>query len=247
MHPWNNIDTRRFPVFQERPGNRPGPDFIWNRHIEEHMRCHLVLSLLHRLRARYPAPQTQLSWHSPWELLVATILSAQTTDARVNQVTPTLFARWPTPQQLATADLKEIEEVIYSTGFFRAKARHLKATAQRIVEEHNGAVPQTMAELLLLPGVARKTANIVLSNAFGIHEGIAVDTHVKRVSFRLGLTAARNPEQIERDLCALFPRDSWGVLNHYFVLLGREICTARKPRCTACPLADLCPRHGVTS
>lgn len=209
------------------------------------MRSHLAASLLQRLGARYPAPQTQLTWHTPWELLVATMLSAQTTDARVNHVTPTLFARWPTPAHLAAADLADIEAVIRSTGFFRTKARHLQATARIVAERHGGEVPRTMAELLALPGVARKTANIVLSNAFGIHEGIAVDTHVKRVSFRLGLTASRNPDRIERDLMALFPRQRWGDLNHYLVLFGREVCTARAPRCTACPLADLCPRHGV--
>lgn len=202
--------------------------------------------MLERLRARYPAPRTQLNWATPWELLVATMLSAQTTDAQVNQVTPELFTRWPTPAHLAQAEITDIEDVIHSTGFFRAKAKHLQATARIIQEHHGGSVPQTMAALLTLPGVARKTANIVLSNAFGIHEGIAVDTHVKRVSFRLGLTTATQPNRIERDLMELFPRPVWGDLNHHLVLFGREVCTARKPRCAACPLADICPRNGVS-
>ncbi|MBC7356889.1 MAG: endonuclease III [Desulfomicrobiaceae bacterium] len=209
------------------------------------MRSHLASIVLHRLRARYPAPRTQLDWTTPWELLAATMLSAQTTDVRVNQVTPELFARWPTPAHLAQAELAAIEGVIRSTGFFRAKARHLQATARILHERYGGRVPQTMAELLTLPGVARKTANIVLSNAFGIYEGIAVDTHVKRVSFRLGLTTATQPGRIERDLMELFPRPTWGDLNHYLVLFGREVCSARKPRCAACPLADICPRNGV--
>jgi endonuclease-3 len=205
------------------------------------------LEILHRLAARYPTPRTQLHWQSPWQLLVATVLSAQTTDDRVNSVTPTLFHKWPTPADLAQAPVQDIEQTIYSTGFFRAKARHLQATARILVERHSGEVPQTMAELLTLPGVARKTANIVLANAFGTAEGIAVDTHVKRLAVRLGLTTSHQPERIERDLMALFPHSSWGNINHYFVLLGREVCTARKPRCTQCPLNDLCPRHGVVS
>ncbi|HCF05954.1 MAG: endonuclease [Desulfomicrobiaceae bacterium] len=210
------------------------------------MRSHYASPVLERLCARYPAPRTQLTWSTPWELLVATMLSAQTTDAQVNQVTPKLFARWPSPEHLAQAELADIEEVIHSTGFFRAKAKHLQATARVLQERFGGEVPKTMAELLTLPGVARKTANIVLSNAFGIHEGIAVDTHVKRVSFRLGLTTATQPNRIERDLMELFPRHAWGDLNHYLVLFGREVCSARSPRCTSCPLADICPRNGVS-
>ncbi|SFJ31711.1 DNA-(apurinic or apyrimidinic site) lyase /endonuclease III [Desulfomicrobium apsheronum] len=200
-----------------------------------------------RLAQRYPAPRTELSWSTPWELLVATILSAQCTDARVNMVTPGLFATWKTVEQMAKADPAQIEGIIRSTGFFRNKAKNLHASAMRIVTEFGGQVPRTMEEMLTLAGVARKTANVVLSNAFGVHAGIAVDTHVKRISFRLGLTRQTNPDKVEQDLLKLFPQDSWGAVNHYLVLFGREVCTAHKPNCEACELDDICPRTGVTS
>ncbi len=200
-----------------------------------------------RLARRYPTPRTELTWSTPWELLVATILSAQCTDARVNTVTPELFATWKTVEQMAGAEPTQIEEVIRSTGFFRNKAKNLRASAARIVTEFHGHVPRTMAEMLSLPGVARKTANVVLSNAYGVQAGIAVDTHVKRISFRLGLTRQTNPDKVEQDLLKLFPRQSWGAVNHYLVLFGREVCVARKPRCAVCELADLCPRNGVTA
>lgn len=200
-----------------------------------------------RLARRYPTPRTELFWSTPWELLVATILSAQCTDARVNMVTPGLFATWKTVDQMAKAEPTQIENIIRSTGFFRNKAKNLHASAVRIVTEFDGQVPRTMQEMLTLPGVARKTANVVLSNAFGVHAGIAVDTHVKRISFRLGLTRQTNPDKVEQDLLKLFPQESWGAVNHYLVLFGREVCTARKPDCDACELADLCPRTGVTS
>ena len=201
--------------------------------------------ILARLEAAYPAARCALDHGSPLELLVATILSAQCTDARVNQVTPGLFARWPGPAELALADQADLEEVIQSTGLFRSKARHLIAAAQTIVREHGGSVPDNMAKLTGLPGVARKTANIILWSGYGRNEGIAVDTHVKRISFRLGLTTSDRPEVIERDLMRLFPRESWGDLNHRLVWFGREVCLARKPNCPACELADLCPRCGL--
>lgn len=204
-------------------------------------------SVRERLARRYPEPRTELDWNSPWELLVATILSAQCTDARVNTVTPELFATWPTVEQMAAAEPAQIETVIRPTGFFRNKARSLQGAASRIVSNFHGQVPRTMDEMLTLPGVARKTANVVLSNAYGVQAGIAVDTHVKRISFRLGLTGQTNPDKIERDLLTLFPRPSWGAVNHYLVLFGREVCVARKPRCGACELADICPRIGVDS
>ena len=204
-------------------------------------------ALRERLARRYPRPRTELSWSTPWELLVATILSAQCTDARVNMVTPGLFATWKTVEQMATADPAQIESVIRSTGFFRNKAKNLHASAVRIVTHFDGQVPRTMEEMLTLAGVARKTANVVLSNAFGVQAGIAVDTHVKRIAFRLGLTDQTNPDKVERDLLKLFPQQSWGAVNHYLVLFGREVCVARKPRCGGCELADLCPRIGVTS
>jgi endonuclease-3 len=200
-----------------------------------------------RLARRYPVPRTELHWSSPWELLAATMLSAQCTDARVNQVTPHLFATWPDVEQMAIADVGEIEAVIRSTGFFRNKARNLRAAAGRIVDAYGGQVPRTMEDMLTLPGVARKTANVVLSNAFGVQAGIAVDTHVKRISFRLGLTRETVPDRIERDLMQLFPQDDWGAVNHYLVLFGREVCTARKPACPECELEDLCPKAGLTT
>lgn len=198
-----------------------------------------------RLARRYPVPRTELHWSSPWELLAATVLSAQCTDARVNQVTPHLFATWPDVEQMANADVGEIEVVVRSTGFFRNKAKNLRAAAARIVDAYGGQVPRTMEDMLTLPGVARKTANVVLSNAFGVQAGIAVDTHVKRISFRLGLTRETVPDRIERDLMQLFPRDDWGAVNHYLVLFGREVCTARKPACAECELEDLCPKAGL--
>jgi len=198
-----------------------------------------------RLARRYPVPATELDWASPWELLAATILSAQCTDARVNQVTPILFGKWKTVAEMSNADLSEIETVIRSTGFFRNKAKSLRGAAERILRHFGGQVPRTMDEMLTLPGVARKTANVVLSNAFGVQAGIAVDTHVKRISFRLGLTAETVPDKIERDLVQLFPQESWGAVNHYLVLFGRQVCTARNPACPACELEDLCPRAGI--
>lgn len=198
------------------------------------------------LRSRYPLPVTMLDWGNPWELLVATVLAAQCTDARVNLVTPEFFRRWPGPVELSTAPVAEVENVVHSTGFFRQKAKNLVASARRIVEEYGGQVPDTMAELLTLPGVARKTANIVLSNALGRHEGIAVDTHVRRLSFRLGLTSSTNPTIIERDMMQLFPRDQWGDINHLLVLHGRDTCPSRKPRCPDCILTALCPKHGLS-
>ena len=202
-------------------------------------------TVLERLRERYPDPATALHWRSPWELLVATILAAQCTDARVNMVTPELFRRWPGVEDMATARPEEVEEVIRPTGFFRNKARSLTGAAREIVDRFGGELPRTMAELTVLPGVGRKTANILLSNAFAVHEGIAVDTHVRRVTYRLGLTTSRDPKRIELDLLPLFPRPARGEINHLLVLLGREICKARVPLCSSCPLRDICPREGV--
>lgn len=201
--------------------------------------------VLARLGARYEEPQSALDHDSSWELLVATVLAAQCTDERVNKVTPELFKRWPGPADLAKAEQGEIEEVIHSTGFFRNKAKNLKAAAQMVVSEFGGELPKSLAELTRLPGVARKTANIILGQCFGINEGVAVDTHVKRLSYRLGFTESQDVKRIERDLMALFPQDRWGDLNHYLVFLGREVCKARKPNCPECPLEDICPKNGV--
>lgn len=198
-----------------------------------------------RLSQRYPEPEPALHWSTPWELLVATALSAQCTDERVNKVTPAFFEKWPTIQDAANADVTKIEDVVRSTGFFRNKAKNIKAAATRIIEVYDGRVPQSMAELITLGGVARKTASIVLANAFNINEGIAVDTHVKRLAFRMGLTTNTEPNKVEKDLMPLFPREQWGDVNHCLVFFGREICPARKPKCESCELNDICPKKGV--
>lgn len=201
--------------------------------------------VLELLRLRYPTRETHLVAQNAWELLVATVLAAQCTDVRVNQVTPGLFRRWPGPAELARATQEELEEVIHSTGFYRNKATNLLGAARRVAEVHGGEVPRTMAELVQLPGVARKTANVVLWGAYGINEGIAVDTHVKRIAFRMGFTESVDPVQIERDLMDLFPRDAWGDVNHMLVWFGRHVCDARAPRCGECEMIEVCPRHGV--
>lgn len=206
----------------------------------------LARKVLQVLQARYPVPAIQLAFSDPWQLLVATILAAQCTDARVNMLTPTLFDRWPGPSELARADLTELEEVIRPAGFYHNKARHLIGCATALVEKFDGRIPSSMEELVLLPGVARKTANVVLFAGFGINAGIAVDTHVRRLSFRLGLTGSEDPVQIEKDLIRLFPQDEWGNLNLRLVQYGRDVCTARKPRCHECPLLADCQRRGVT-
>jgi endonuclease-3 len=204
-----------------------------------------ALEIHARLERRYPEPEPALDWTDAWQLLVATVLAAQCTDERVNKVTPHLFERWPDIPSVARADVAELEEAVRSTGFFRNKAKNLKAAATRIVEEYDGKVPRTMADLITLPGVARKTANIVLSNAFDIHEGVAVDTHVKRLSYRLGLTTHTDPVRIEKDLMQLYPNKMWGEINHFLVYFGREVCNARKPKCPICELSDICPKKGV--
>jgi endonuclease-3 len=203
-------------------------------------------TVLHRLRRRYPRVRSQLTWNSPWELLVSTILAAQCTDTRVNAVTPRFFSRWPTIADLAQAEQSEVEEIIRSTGLYRNKTKNLIQSARKLVENYDAQVPSTMQDLLTLPGVARKTANIVLSHGFGRHEGIAVDTHVKRVSYRLGLTRSKDPGKIEHDLMPLFPRPAWGEINHLLVWFGREVCQARSPKCSQCILTDICPREGVS-
>jgi endonuclease-3 len=202
-------------------------------------------AILAGLRADYPDPQCALDHASPFQLLAATILSAQCTDERVNQVTPALFARFPTPEAMATAEPEELEALVRSTGFFRNKARNLLGAAQAIVARHEGEVPKTMAELLELPGVARKTANVVLGTAFGIADGIVVDTHVRRLSQRLGLTRENDPVKIERDLMATVPRADWVWFSHALIWHGRKVCSARKPACERCRLAPSCPSAGL--
>lgn len=203
----------------------------------------LAATIIASLEARYPDKKLPLDFSTPWQLMVATQLSAQCTDARVNIVTPDFFQRWPHPEDLDTVPLEEIEEVIRSTGFYHHKAKNIKACAAKIAQDHNGSIPQTMEELVQLPGVARKTANVVLYGAYGINEGIAVDTHVKRIAYRLGLTESQDPVAIEKDLMQVFPRESWGSVNHRMVLFGRDLCKAAKPKCGDCPFNQSCPKR----
>lgn len=197
--------------------------------------------ILARLTREHPDATCALAHADPFQLLVATILSAQCTDERVNQVTPALFARYPGPAALAAAEPAEVEELVRPTGFFRNKARALVGLGRALVADHGGAVPATMEELVRLPGVGRKTANVVLGNAFGVNAGVVVDTHVARLSRRLGLAAGGSPEAIERELVELVPREAWALWSHLLIFHGRRVCPARRPRCGTCALADLCP------
>jgi endonuclease III len=194
-----------------------------------------------RLKAEYPDARTELDWSNPLELLVATILSAQTTDVQVNRVTESLFSKYRTAEDYAASTPDELEEDIRPTGFYRNKARSLRGMASALVEEHGGEVPRTMSELVALPGVGRKTANVVLGNAFGTNEGIVVDTHVRRVSGRLGLTEGSDPVKIEQDLMEIVPEGDRTIFSHLLILHGRRTCKARKPDCPNCILNDICP------
>ena len=198
-----------------------------------------------RLGKVYPQALCSLDFASPFQLLIATILSAQCTDKRVNVVTGSLFGRWPTAAALAAASQAEVEAVIRSTGFFRAKAKNIRGCCQALVERHGGEVPRTLEELVRLPGVGRKTANVVLGSGFGLPSGVVVDTHVGRISRRLGLTRHADAVKAERDLIAAIPKSHWIVFSHRLIEHGRTVCTARRPRCEDCPLTDLCPRVGV--
>lgn len=193
-----------------------------------------------RLAAAIPEPKSDLDFADGFQLLVATILSAQSNDKTINRVTPLLFARFPTPRALAEASAEEVEDIVRPTGFYRNKAKAIRGMSAALVARHGGDVPRTLEELVELPGVARKTANVVLGSAFGIPSGIVVDTHAGRVSRRLRLTCEEDPGKVERDLCALFPKESWIDVGHRLVLHGRYVCTAKKPRCAACPLNEVC-------
>lgn len=197
--------------------------------------------LRERLLALYPDAYCELDHRNPFELLIATILSAQCTDERVNKTTPALFRRFPTPEAMAGATTEEIESLVKSTGFFRNKTKSILGAARRIVTEYGGRVPDTMEELLTLPGVARKTASVVLGNAFGKNEGIAVDTHVMRLTQRWGITRATDPKKIEQELLKTLPREEWTSFSHRTIFHGRRVCDAKKPDCGACTLADVCP------
>lgn len=194
-----------------------------------------------RMDELYPAAQPALHFANPFECVISVALSAQTTDANVNKVTPVLFERWGTPQLMAQADVAEVQEVIRSIGFYRNKARNCVACAQMLMSDFGGEVPQSMEELQRLPGVGRKTANIVLNTCFGIVEGIAVDTHVFRIAHKLRLSNGKDPAATEKDLLKILPRELWGSVNSQWILFGRQWCTARKPRCPECPMSDICP------
>jgi len=209
---------------------------------DRHQRAATVFALLHE---EYPDAHCALDHRDAYELTVATILSAQCTDARVNLVTPALFDRYPDAEALAAAEPAELEELIRSTGFFRNKTKNLIGMAEAVVRLHGGEIPQTMKELEKLPGVGRKTANVILGNAFGIDEGVVVDTHVRRLSNRLNFSRQQDPVKIEQDLVRLFPRDRWTLLSHLLIYHGRAVCVARKPKCEACLLAHLCPSSRV--
>jgi endonuclease-3 len=200
-----------------------------------------VREVVRRLKKAYPDAHTELDFATPWQLLVATILSAQSTDRMVNLVTPALFARYATPADLAVANPEEVETIIKSTGFFRNKTKSIIGAAKGVTDDHGGAVPSTMDELVGLPGVGRKTANVVLGNAFDKNEGIVVDTHVTRLSKRLGLTANTDAVKIEQDLLPVVPRRDWTIFSHLLIFHGRRVCFARKPNCAGCVLADICP------
>ena len=201
-----------------------------------------IISLL---KQTYPDARCALEYRDPYELLCATILSAQCTDVRVNQVTPALFARYPTAFDLARAQPADVQEIIKPTGFFRNKARSLIGMAQAVVADHGGEIPRTMEELRKLPGVGRKTANVILGNAYEINEGVTVDTHVTRLSGRLGLSRQTDPVKIEEDLMRLYPREDWGILSHLLIFHGRQVCIARRPKCWECVLMHLCPSANI--
>uniref|UniRef100_A0A7C4LN28 Endonuclease III n=1 Tax=Schlesneria paludicola TaxID=360056 RepID=A0A7C4LN28_9PLAN len=204
-----------------------------------------VRKLLKLLAEAYPHAVCALHHQSPYQLLVATILSAQCTDERVNQVTPALFRKYPSPRELASARQSELEALIRSTGFFRAKATNLIGMAKALVDRHGGEIPTQLDDLVQLPGVGRKTANVVLGTAFGIASGVVVDTHVKRIVNLLGLSRASQPEQIERDLMHLLPRKEWINFSHRLIHHGRQVCLARRPKCPSCPLLPVCNRVGL--
>jgi endonuclease-3 len=216
----------------------------WPRETREVLRRRSA-RILALLKLEYPGAHCELDYQTPYQLLVATILSAQCTDARVNLVTPAFFVRYPTPAALAGAQRSEVEDVIRSTGFFRNKAKSLVGMAQALVWGHKGVVPRAMEQLRELPGVGRKTANVILGNAYGINEGVTVDTHVARLSARLRFSRQKTPEKIERDLMALIPREDWTLVSHLLIWHGRRVCIARQPRCEVCVLRKLCPSARV--
>lgn len=204
-----------------------------------------VLEIIKRLKKEYPDPKTVLNFDNPFDLLVATVLSAQTTDVHVNKVTESLFKKYKSVEDYAKASLATLQKDVSSINFYRNKAKNIHNSAKMIIEKFNSKVPKTMAELITLPGVARKTANIILSNAYGINEGIAVDTHVKRLANRLGLTKNEDPVKIEQDLMAITPKKEWGNISHLLIFHGRKVCQAKKPLHSKCVLYDICPSRDI--
>jgi endonuclease-3 len=204
-----------------------------------------ILEILKRLKKEYPEPKTALNFSSPFELLVATVLSAQATDVLVNKVTEKIFKKYKTMKDYADVPLEELQEDVSSINFYKNKAKNIQATTKTIIEKFNGKVPKTMDELVTLPGVARKTANIVLSNAYRINEGIAVDTHVKRLAQRLGLTKNEDPAKIEKDLMEMTPKKEWGNLSYLLIFHGRKVCQAKKPNHKECVIYDICPSRNI--
>ncbi len=204
-----------------------------------------ALEILSRLKAEYPDAHCELDFETPLQLLIATILSAQCTDKRVNMVTPELFRTYPDAESLSAAEQEKLEDLIRSTGFFRNKTKSLLGMSTAVAERHGGSVPATMEELVKLPGVGRKTANVVLGNAFGINVGVVVDTHVGRLSVRLGLTNETDPVKVEQALMPLFPQEDWTLISHLLIFHGRRICIARSPKCASCVLNDVCPSARV--
>jgi endonuclease III len=233
------------PGAAKKPGTASAPSRPRRGRESMAARRDRTAEIVRRLYEEYPDARCSLDHRNAYELLTATILSAQCTDERVNMVTPALFRRYPAPVDLAGARQEEVEELIRSTGFFRNKAKSLLGMAGAVTDQHAGEVPRTMDELVALPGVGRKTANVVLGNAFGIDEGVVVDTHVKRLSGRLGLSTEADPEKIEVDLMKVVDRAEWTDVSHLFIYHGRAVCKAPTPRCEACVLADICPSSRV--
>ena len=200
-------------------------------------------NILNILKKEYPDAKTELIHSNPFELLIATILSAQSTDVTINRITPALFAKYPTPEKLSNAELKDVEKIIKSSGFYKVKAKNIIEASKIICEEFGGKVPETMEKLLRLKGVARKTANVVLSNAFGKNEGVVVDTHVKRLAYRIGLSDETDPVKIEKELMDLFERKNWGLISNLLIFHGRRVCNAKKPKCQECAIARYCDKR----
>jgi endonuclease-3 len=199
--------------------------------------------ILNILKKEYPDAKTELIHSNPFELLIATILSAQSTDVTINRITPALFAKYPTPEKLSNAELKDVEKIIKSSGFYKVKAKNIIEASKIICEEFGGKVPDNMEKLLRLKGVARKTANVVLSNAFGKNEGVVVDTHVKRLAYRIGLSDETDPVKIEKELMDLFERKNWGLISNLLIFHGRRVCNAKKPKCQECAIARYCDKR----